>query len=857
MTIEEDIVTWSRSRPRWQQEMLRSLAQGNEPDQATIEKIADELIAGRQPQVVPLKATELPGTQATGDTVVLESIQDIKNVNRLLDAERLTFAGSGLTVIYGDNASGKSGFARLIKAVVGARHQEPVHPDVFSESSADGQHAMVSFDSGGTTFTSTWPKTINPELRNVHFYDEPCGDDYLGGETELTYRPSVLVMLDGLIRACDAVHSVLDQRLRDNQLAKGQLPTPPAGSAAESFLRDLSATRTSAAIDAAAALPSNADERLAELAQEEVRLQATNPAKERARIERLAGQAEAVAAHVRNLETALSAERLAEAKSAYASTGELRAAAAVASSQTFDDQPVAGVGTQTWRALWEAARDFSDAEAYCEHNFPHVAAGARCVLCQQELGAEAVDRFARFQSFMLDTTEQRAQEAERDLRDVVAAVRGVTPTPPNIATAMAEVKAVDGELADVTTSWLEGASSSRAGLLAYLTGESENEPTLVGPSPKQRLEELAGTLAARAESLDPAAFEQAASNVAAEKRDLMGRKALAEHRAAVEEEIKRLAARVAIQEARSATDTHGITRKATDLTRSHVTTLIRDQFTRESDRLHLERVTLSDRGGQKGKLRHRPALLGAKLPKPVDEVLSEGEQTALGLAGYFTEAHFDGTQSAMVLDDPVSSLDHIRRGNVARRLAQFAKARQVIVFTHDIIFVNELSRAAESEKVQLSERCIQRRGDGRPGLCVEQYPWKAKDVGSRLNDLEQELARIKHERSSWSRDQYEAACAEWGGMLSETWERMIRMEVVNPVVDAGTSEVRPKSFRLLARVTEDDDREFQESYGRCSLWARRHDKSAAVNYVAPEPDEMAKELETVHAWFKRVRKYRD
>lgn len=75
-----------------------------------------------------------------------------------------------------------------------------------------------------------------------------------------------------------------------------------------------------------------------------------------------------------------------------------------------------------------------------------------------------------------------------------------------------------------------------------------------------------------------------------------------------------------------------------------MTSLVRDQFTRETERLSLERVTLNDLGGQKGKLRHKPVLLGAKIPKPVDQVLSEGEQTALGLSGYFTEAQFDGSK---------------------------------------------------------------------------------------------------------------------------------------------------------------------------------------------------------------------
>ena len=76
-------------------------------------------------------------------------------------------------------------------------------------------------------------------------------------------------------------------------------------------------------------------------------------------------------------------------------------------------------------------------------------------------------------------------------------------------------------------------------------------------------------------------------------------------------------------------------------------------------------------------------------------------------------------------------------------------------------------------------------------------------------------------------------------------------------MDYGTSEVRPKMFKMLARITENDDREFQQSYSHCSAWARRHDKSPAVNYVAPEPHELEQELTLVRSWYDRVRRYRN
>jgi hypothetical protein len=65
-------------------------------------------------------------------------------------------------------------------------------------------------------------------------------------------------------------------------------------------------------------------------------------------------------------------------------------------------------------------------------------------------------------------------------------------------------------------------------------------------------------------------------------------------------ELKRLRARRQLEQAKDSTNTQGISRKAADLTRDHVTSVIRDRFTRESDRLKLERVTLVDVGGKKG-----------------------------------------------------------------------------------------------------------------------------------------------------------------------------------------------------------------------------------------------------------------
>src|SRR5690606_21742882 len=218
----------------------------------------------------------------------------------------------------------------------------------------------------------------------------------------------------------------------------------------------------------------------------------------------------------------------------------------------------------------------------------------------------------------------------------------------------------------------------------------------------------------------------------------------------------------------------------------------------------------------------------------------------------------DGSSSPLILDDPVTSLDHVRRSRVAARLAEFAERRPAIVFTHDVAFVGDLKREASARGVPVAERSVMRNrtNECKPGACSTQHPWKAKDVSARLHELRQELTRIRKEGNDWDEGQYEEAVAVWAGKLSETWERIFAQEVVGQILAEGGLEVRPMMVKVLARFSETDHCEFEGSYRRVSQWAKRHDKSAAVNFVAPDIATLEDELRLVESWFNRVKGYK-
>ena len=112
---------------------------------------------------------------------------------------------------------------------------------------------------------------------------------------------------------------------------------------------------------------------------------------------------------------------------------------------------------------------------------------------------------------------------------------------------------------------------------------------------------------------------------------------------------------------------------------------------------------------------------------------------------------------------------------------------------------------------------------------------------------------MKKSCQEWDDTCYENEVANWAGNLSETWERIFSQEIVGQVLAEGGLEVHPNMVKILTRFNEGDEGEFQASYSRISQWAKRHDKSVKVNYVAPEIGILEEELKRVEQWLSALK----
>ena len=135
MTVVQEILEWSRGCPDWQRDALRRLVVNGELSGGDILVLA-EICKAKQGLADPRRVTlltksQVPTTCGAALPVSIESIFHYRGVNALAKDQTLSF-GPSLSVIYGDNAAGKTGYIRILKSACRARGQEEILGNVVS-----------------------------------------------------------------------------------------------------------------------------------------------------------------------------------------------------------------------------------------------------------------------------------------------------------------------------------------------------------------------------------------------------------------------------------------------------------------------------------------------------------------------------------------------------------------------------------------------------------------------------------------------------------------------------------------------------------------------------------------------------
>jgi energy-coupling factor transporter ATP-binding protein EcfA2 len=854
--LTKTLLEWSSGQDLWTRDSLRRVAAAS--DYAVGD---DDLTAIRKNVIAAARSSEelVEGecldrghlgmsSNETRRTAILQ-LGPVENIDRLAPNQQLRFAPAGITLVYGENGSGKSGYTRIAKRLCRSLAAEDLRGNVFAES-GNARKVTVRYRVGDDEPISLeWdPQTGSPGvLQQISVFDSGNARLYVDNKNRVAYLPKEIAILEH--------HGEICQRLSqgfatDEKTSITRISVPfSTGYAHGSSVSAMLARLDPASTDLPEAGELNALAELSEVERSELvdleRELATDPmamAAARRRMVALLGRIDEVLAA---LEEALSGDFEIKLAAAKAACMEAEKAVRLSAVERFANEPFKTTGTDAWRILFEAARAFAISSGdHVDDRLP-AAKGDLCLLCQEPLSEAGASRIGRFNDFISSEASRLAQETRKQLEELLGPLRSLAiPSDQLISENFATYAELDETRASVTARLIDAVRDLGTRRDAMASGAAEipalpdlSELLAIVRSDHQRLEAEAEDLA------QSATHATRLDEKRARLANLRDRTTFAANLPSILQRRDDLSALHCIRRCLQLVNTRAVSTQITALRKELVTAEFNKRIQSEIEVLDLQHIPFqlqeTSSGGQN---LFSIGLKGVKHVKN-NQILSEGEQRALALACFLAEIGDDREKYGMIIDDPVSSLDHIRMRRVARRLvAEAAKGRQVIIFTHNIVFFNEIvSEAARvGERAPLVKTVIRKTDAAGFGVIEEdREPWIA-DLNVRIADLRQR-AKANVALTEYDTDSYRRLVKDFYSDLRETWERAVEELVLNKTVVRFVPDVMTQRLKEVGV----DDNDYKTIFHAMKQVSERsgHDMSYGRDIPSPRPNDMADDFE--------------
>lgn len=688
------LAEWANNNDEWVRLLVAEVIATGRPVETSVVEKAYRLFR----QEKTLDKRELPSVpplniEARQDELApplsLTRLSEVRGVNALM-AGVVIDPHEGLTILYGENGTGKTGYSRIFKALANSRTADTILGNIDTDSS-EAQSAELEFKLGEDNQTLTWAGElgVSPFTR-MSIFDSPAVRTHVDEDLDYVYTPASLALFNDVTTAIQAVTAQIDAAISElGTSGLGLFSRFERGSTIHPLIETLGASTDLADLKTKAKSGNEVDQQLDALTQGVAALRANTMGAQ------IAGLKSEQRVLLEAVTTAKALHGFEQAKynAALAKRAQLTVDYETFRRELFAAADLPADPDDTWN-------DFINAgETYRQHLVEVQAHDAdRCLYCRQPLLDPARDLLTRYSTYLEDKISADIGATDTTLhgyKQDTAALQGNEMTtfiqqykdadPSERPTYFIQIEAIEAARSTVATAVAADQSISIQidDLVAEPRADVDTALTNVGKS----ISELEALQAGRTEAL---------TEKQAELRELKDAVELGKSWSQIETQVKN--AKEADRLKTLKRPLPGLGRSVTELAKTASGQLINQSF----DALFLEECEALRAPslkvqfvGRDGKAHRRKVLSGKHKPS---KVLSEGEQKVLALADFLAEARLAGITAPVIFDDPVSSLDHRRVKEVAQRIARLADKNQVIVFTHDILFATTLLALFEKSK---------------------------------------------------------------------------------------------------------------------------------------------------------------
>lgn len=832
---------WFSERPKWLQMAAKHLLEQDSIDIPNLAVLCQQEAKG---QLVRSDCT-LPANAFDADssgTIRLCSLDNIEGVNALAPRKSLEFGKSNIAVVYGHNGSGKSGYVRLLKHICGARYLGTLHRNVYT--AAPGvQKASITFEKNGTTICHEWAgQGFLDDLRSVDIFDTSFGRVFVNSEDEVSYEPPVLLFFSSLITICEKVSEILDAEAARYPSKKPTISSVLKMTSEGIWFDSVSSKTSSTEVTQHCSFTVANEKELQELQQRLAEQAPSDKAKQlrnqKQYIDSLVEEAEK---YLNQLSDDNCRQIIAVKKNAILKKN----AAEVAAQQVFIGSHLEGIGSDVWKELWAAARNYSTTLAYRDQDYPHVADDSRCVLCHQTLSPEAKARLLSFEEFVKGEMQRASANAIKEFNTAIQAIKDV-PTVDSLKTRADAAGLQQNEITIPLYEFFSGLQK-RKEALPDLESDDGLPPITQKPVWIDEARKLSAGCGERAENYGKDAQNENRDGLKVKLNSLLAKKWLSEHRTtAVEQEIERLKLQDLIQAAKKSTNTRSLSQKKGELAEALITDAFVQRFNNELKSLGADRVKveLVKSKVSKGRVLHKLQLRGAS-DSSLSEVLSEGESRIVSIAAFLADVTGKSNHAPFIFDDPVSSLDQDFEEAVVQRLLGISFDKQVIIFTHRLSLLGTIRHFADKKSIKPDIISIRSTdwGTGEPAP----IPLSQSDIKTALNILINQrfpLAKKANDAGEFEMAEIyiKSICSDFRTLV----ERAIENDLLCGVVQRFQRPVHTLRLKDLAKLKDTDCEKLDSLMTTYSGF--EHSQPSESPIELPTPEALLVDLLTLKDW---------
>ena len=657
-SLETEVKEFANFLPYWAKYICSKILSKGKVSNSDIDTaynyVADDLKLTKEVEKLEIELNYNPNNSGDfKEELIIDTLKKVQGVNALAENQTIEFSPN-VTVIYGANGSGKSGYIRLLKQAFYSKHEEEILKNIYKIENKK-LNAEFNFKSNEADILLTYPADAkNGVFNQFAVFDGKIALKHLEDRNNFEFRPAGLTLFSEFNTALEKLQSRINDEISKKPVTNPYAEIFEGESEISTYINSLSAKSNIA--DLKKHIPFTEEDKnnklKAEKEYDDLKLALSTKGKQIKDLHNIKTQIEKVEENLKTINQYFKQVYLNSISALIQDCLTKEETAKKEGIESFKTEKIASVGSKEWKEFIQSAEKFAIKQT---SEYPEI--GDHCILCQQPISQEQKDLIISYWAFLKSVAEKEAKEAQITIDKIKSDFQKIlfTQFPENNTLTVWLKENYEYKLTEFKQT-LENQKVLSEQIVLDLETKKVSSYTEI----QINISPIIEIITAISEKIKQFSEDEQSKALA----DLLKKKTYLAHKEKLEQQFSKIEElyqnMVWVNKAKKFDKQHwkrNSTSTEKKLSQKYFNDKYIKTFNDECNYLNGSFGIDIDARSSDGKS-NRQLFLKGRTPSAI---LSEGEQKVIAIADFMTEANLSLINKGIFFDDPVNSLDEDRK----------------------------------------------------------------------------------------------------------------------------------------------------------------------------------------------------